>query len=124
MSVRRDPVDRWIGRVAVVLMVAVSLQPVAAAQDGPVSLDEIEQWILTGRYDEAAEQLDARADEGDDPRALRLRVEALISIGRYDDADAAFEGKDGAALGLGVLRGRVALLRGDRETAGRSFEEA
>ncbi len=124
MNVRRDLIDRWIGRVAVVLMVAVWLQPVAAAQDGPVSLDEIEQWILTGRYDEAVEQLDARADEADDPRALRLRVEALISIGRYDDAEAAFEGKDGAALGLGVLRGRVALLRGDRETAGRSFEEA
>ncbi len=124
MNVRRDLVDRWIKRVAVVLTIAGWLQPVAAAQDGPVSLDEIEQWILTGRYDEAVEQLDAPADGADDPRALRLRVEALISIGRYDDAEAAFAGRDGAAPGLGVLRGRVALLRGDRETARRFFEEA
>ncbi len=114
---------RWIGPLAAVLAASLYLAP-AAAQDGPVSLDEIEQWILTGRYEEAVEQLDAREGEAGDARALRLRVEALISTGRHDEAEAAFEGVDAAALGLGVLRGRVALLGGDREAARRSFEEA
>ena len=124
MSASLDPARRWIGPVAVVLALAVWSPAAVAAQDEPVSLDDIEQWILTGRYEEAAEQLDARADEAGDPRALRLRVEALTSTGRYDEAAAAFEGVDAQALGLGVLRGRVALLGGDREEARRSFEEA
>ena len=124
MSASLDPIRRWIGPVALVLAAAAWSPAAAAAQDGPVSLDGIEQWILTGRYDEAVEQLEARADEAGDPRALRLRVEALTSTGRYDEAAAAFEGVDAPALGLGVLRGRVALLVGDREEARRSFEEA
>ena len=124
MSASRDPIRRWIGPVALVLAVAAWSPAAVAAQDEPVSLDGIEQWILTGRYDEAVEQLEARADEAGDPRALRLRVEALTSTGRYDEAAAAFEGVDPPALGLGVLRGRVALLGGDREEARRSFEEA
>jgi tetratricopeptide (TPR) repeat protein len=124
MRVGRDTLHWWIGRVAIVLAAALWLPQVAAAQDGPVSLDEIEQWVLTGRYEEAVEQLDARDDAADDARPLRLRVEALISTGRYDEAEAAFEAGSGAAPGLGVLRGRVALLRGDREAALRLFEEA
>ena len=124
MSVRLDPIRRWIGPVAVVLAVASWSPIAAAAQDEPASLDDIESMVLTGRYDEAVEQLEARADEAGGARALRLRVEALTTTGRYDEAATAFEGIDAPALGLGVLRGRVALLGGDREEARRCFEEA
>ncbi len=124
MNARIDSTRQWIGLAVVSLAVVFGSPATTAAQDEPVSLDDIEQWILTGRYDEAVEQLDARAGEAGDPRALRLRVEALTSTGRYEEAAAAFDGVDAPALGLGVLRGRVALLGGDREEARRSFEEA
>lgn len=97
--------------------------PVAtAAQEEAVSLQDIEQWILTGRYEDALEQLGARS--ADDAGALRLRVQALTSMGRYEEAARTFEGVDAMGFGLGVVRGRVALLAGDREEARNWFEEA
>ncbi len=112
-------------QVLVLVLVFGAWSPLtAAAQDEAVSLQDIEQWILTGRYGDALEQLDARSGQADDAGALRLRVEALTSMGRYEDAARAFDGANAAGLGLGVLRGRVALLAGDREQAGRWFEEA
>ena len=114
-----------MGRLAaVVLALGVLLPVVVAAADETVSLDDIASMVLTGRYEEALEQLDSVAAEADAGRALKLRVEALTSTGRYDEAAGAFEGLDAPALGLGVLRGRVALLQGDREEARRSFELA
>lgn len=107
-----------------VLAAGVGATVAVSAQEEAVSLQDIEQWILTGRYDEALEQLDVRADRSDDAGAVRLRVQALTSIGRYDEAAAAFEAIDAAGFGLGLPRGRVALLRGDREGARRYFEGA
>ncbi len=97
----------------------------AAAQE-PASLDEIESMLRTGRYEDAISRLEVWTGGGGvaAPRALRLLVEALIATGRYDEAAAAFEGVDPADVGLGVLRGRVALLDGDREGAGQAFESA
>lgn len=97
----------------------------AAAQE-PASLDEIESMLRTGRYEDAISRLEARAGAGEAPapRAVRLLVEALIATGRYGAAGAAFDGVDAADLGLGVLRGRVALLGGDREGARQAFESA
>ena len=92
----------------------------------PASLDEIESMLRTGRYEDAISGLEASAGGGDAPapRALKLLAEALTATGRYEEAAAAFEGVDAADLGLGVLRGRVALLAGDREGARRHFEAA
>ncbi|MDE2690663.1 MAG: tetratricopeptide repeat protein [Acidobacteriota bacterium] len=97
----------------------------AAAQE-PASLDEIESMLRTGRYEDAISRLQVRTSAGEAaaPRALRLLVEALIATGRYEEAAAAFEGVDPADAGLGVLRGRVALLDGDREGAREAFESA
>ncbi|MCY3964249.1 MAG: tetratricopeptide repeat protein [Acidobacteria bacterium] len=110
--------------LVLVLAAGVSCPFVAAAQNEAVSLQDIESMVLAGRHDEALKQLDARADRSGDAGAVRLRVQALTSTGRYDEAAAVFETIDAAGLGLGLPRGRVALLRGDREEARRSFEEA
>ena len=123
MSGRRHSAGQ--GRVLVLVLAAVVWSPLAAgAQNEAVSPQDIEQWILAGRYEEALEQLDARSDQVDDARALRLRVEALTSIGRYEEAARAFEGADVAGIGLDVLRGRTALLAGDRDDARSWFEGA
>ncbi len=110
---------------AAVAALAVALVWPAWAQE-PASLDEIESMLLTGRYEDVISRLEAPsgARETPAPRALRLLVEALIATGRYDEAAGAFEGVDAADAGLGVLRGRVALLGGDREGARQAFESA
>jgi len=97
----------------------------AAAQE-PATLAEIESMLRTGRYEDVISLLEERSGAGERaaPRALRLLVEALIATGRYDEAAATFEGVDAAEVGLGVLRGRVALLGGDREGARQAFESA
>lgn len=123
MSSRWRDRGGWLVAVAAPAL-CVLLPVVVAAADETVSLDDIASMVLTGRYEEALEQLDSVAAGADAERALKLRVEALTSTGRYDEAGGAFEGMDAAAVGLGVLRGRVALRRGDRGEARRSFELA
>ena len=92
----------------------------------PASLDEIEAMLRSGRYEDVISRLEAPSGAGETqaPRELRLLVEALIATGRYDEAAEAFEGVDAAEVGLGVLRGRTALLAGDREGARQAFESA
>ena len=111
---------------ALLLAVVWSVGAWPAAAQEPASLDEIESMLRTGRYEDAISRLEVRtgAAEAAAPRALQLLVEALIATGRYDEAAAAFEGVDPADVGLGVLRGRVALLDGDREGARQAFESA
>ena len=111
---------------ALVLAVVWSVGAWPAAAQEPASLDDIESMLRTGRYEDAISRLEVRTGAGEAaaPRALQLLVEALIATGRYDEAAAAFEGLDPADAGLGVLRGRVALLDGDREGARQAFESA
>ena len=65
----------FIQVLALVLAAGVWSPLTAAAQDEEVSLQDIEQWILTGRYGDALEQLEIQS--ADDAGALRLRVAAL-----------------------------------------------
>ena len=111
---------------AMVLAVVCSVGAWPAGAQEPVSLDEIESMLRTGRYEDAISRLEVRTGPGETaaPRAVQLLVEALIATGRYDEAAAAFEGVDAADAALGVLRGRVALLGGDREGARQAFESA
>ena len=112
--------------IALALAVVWSVGAWPAGAQEPASLDEVESMLRTGRYEDVVSSLEAsaRGGEATAPQALRLLVEALTATGRYDEAAAAFEGVDAAGAGLGVLRGRVALLRGDREGARRAFEAA
>lgn len=116
------------GTAASALALAVVWSVVAwpAGAQAPASLDEIETMLRTGRYEDVVSRLEERSDAGPSaaPRELGLLAEALTATGRYDEAAAAIEDVDGAGSGLGVLRGRVALLRGDREGARRAFESA
>ena len=117
-----------IGTAASALALAavwsVGIRP-AGAQEA-ATLDQMESMLRTGRYEEVVSGLEAPMGTGAtaEPRALRLLVEALIATGRYDEAAEVFEGVDAAEVGLGVLRGRTALLGGDREGARQAFESA
>ncbi len=118
------PRGRSLAGTAACVLALAAIWP-AGAQE-PASLDEIESMLRAGRYEDAISRLEVRTGAGEAaaPRALQLLVEALIATGRYDEAAAAFEGLDPADAGLGVLRGRVALLDGDREGARQAFEAA
>ena len=113
-----------VGALTLAIVWSVGAWPVAAQED--VSLDELESMLLTGRYEDVVSRLEASSGVGatTEPRRLRLLVEALIAVGRYDEAAATLAGVDAADVGLGVLSGRVALLNGDREGAGRALEAA
>ncbi len=126
--IRGSAIRRLVAAGAAACTLALAPAVPAAAQDarGVVPLDQIRSMIRAGRYEDALALLEERPRPGavPAPLELRLRVEALTAVGRYDDAAAAFEGFDAAEAGLGVLRGRVALLGGDRELARRAFESA
>jgi tetratricopeptide (TPR) repeat protein len=83
--------------------------------------------LRAGRYDEAIEGLRGLAANSDDARIHRALVEALMDVGRYDDAErAARAGVERARVGaqLANALGEVLYARGRADEAAQSYQKA